>query len=78
MSKSINAVSEQYIKFVAGTIAGAMAKFGQSEASFIGLWEFLNGKGFDHPWLQKKAASRFEVLARLGLVPGLAAAAGCT
>jgi hypothetical protein len=56
--KEYKPITEGYIKFLAGTIAGGMARFNQDDPNLIDLFNELEKNGIDYKTLKKNAAPK--------------------
>jgi hypothetical protein len=63
--KDFHGINDHYIKFLAGTIAGGMARFGESSPDMIGLFEGLKDHGQDLDAIKQKAVAKAAVYSRL-------------
>ena len=63
--KEFHGISEAYIKFVSGTIAGAMARCDSKAPSLHTLFAYLEDHGETWTVINKKALKKAEIIARL-------------
>jgi hypothetical protein len=63
--KEFKGVSEEYIKFVGGTVAGAMARMDHESPSLFNMLEGMEKRGMGLKEIQKKADEKAAIYSRL-------------
>lgn len=63
--KEFHGISEQYVRFLSGTIAGGMARFGEDNPSMYALLEGLGKFGESVEVINKKAAAKAAIRSKL-------------
>lgn len=67
--KRARQVGPAYVKFFVGTLAGGMARLGQSGASLVDMFEYLEAAGFGQDVVRAKGDKVFRRRVLLGLQP---------
>lgn len=63
--KEFHGISEGYIKFLSGTVAGGMARFGEQSPDAMALFEGLNKHGETFEKIKEKAIKKAAIYSRL-------------
>lgn len=65
LGKEFHGISEQYAKFLSGTIAGGMARFGKDKPSMMDLFNGLKEFGENLEVINQKAAAKAAIISKL-------------
>ncbi|PKO02218.1 MAG: hypothetical protein CVU43_08870 [Chloroflexi bacterium HGW-Chloroflexi-5] len=65
LGKSFHGVSPAYLKFVSGTLSGAMARLSENEPSMYALFDELNKRGETLESINRKAKTKAAIIKRL-------------
>ena len=65
LGKEFHGITDAYVKFVSGTISGAMARFESSDPSFMNLFTNLDDCGEPLEKIIRKAKSKAEIIKRI-------------
>lgn len=65
LGKEFHGISEEYVKFVSGTLSGAMSRFDPMDPSFVNLFEKLDEFGEPINKITKRAQEKAEIIKRI-------------
>ncbi|PKN96984.1 MAG: hypothetical protein CVU42_17630 [Chloroflexi bacterium HGW-Chloroflexi-4] len=65
LGKSFHGVSPAYLKFVSGTLSGAMARLSENDPSMFALFDELNKRGETIESINRKAKMKASIIKRL-------------
>lgn len=63
--KEFHGISDAYVKFLSGTIAGGMARFGENDPTMLQLFEGLENRGQGLETMKRKAVAKAAVFSKL-------------